>query len=147
VNSDFADEEKLVDRWIADGAVAGNVPEGTTLQSLREDGHVRLTNWGLSPPGIAQASDLYPDQTHSPYRWHVEEKHPYPTLTRRAQFYIDHPWFIEAGEALPVHEENPPMGGDYPLELTSGHTAGASTPRTSPTPFCSRPTGAGRTSS
>ena len=46
---------------------------------------------------------------------------PYPTLTRRAQFYIDHPWFLEAGEAFPVHKDAPAMGGDHPLELTSGH--------------------------
>lgn len=43
---------------------------------------------------------------------------PYATLTRRAQLYIDHPWFIEAGEALPTHKANPPMGGDFPLVLT-----------------------------
>jgi nitrate reductase alpha subunit len=42
-------------------------------------------------------------------------------LTRRAQFYIDHPWFLEAGEELPVHKDNPKMGGDYPFALTSGH--------------------------
>ena len=46
---------------------------------------------------------------------------PYPTLVRRAQFYIDHDWFLEAGEELPVHKDPPKMGGDYPLMLTSGH--------------------------
>jgi len=54
-------------------------------------------------------------------RWHTEKKLPYPTLTRRAQFYIDHPWFLEAGEALPVHKDPPPMGGDLPLVMTGGH--------------------------
>jgi DMSO reductase family type II enzyme molybdopterin subunit len=115
------DTEQLVDGWIRDSAVAGNVPAGTSLASLRKDGHVRLTNWGMSGYGFAQASDLRPDETHSPYRWHVEKKLPYPTLTRRAQFYIDHPWFMEMGEALPVHKDNPQMGGAYPLVLTSGH--------------------------
>jgi len=113
--------EEVVRKWIEDSATAGNVPPGTTLDSLRHDGHVRLANWGLSVLGFAQSSDLRPDETHSPYRWHVEKKLPYPTLTRRAQFYIDHEWFLRAGEALPAHKDNPKMGGDYPLELTSGH--------------------------
>ena len=121
IAGEFSEPDKLVDKWIVDSATAGNVPEGTSLQSLRRDGHVRLQNWGLSPLSFAQASDLRPDETHSPYRWHVEKKVPYPTLTRRAQFYIDHDWFLEAGEALPAHKDNPAMGGDYPLELTSGH--------------------------
>jgi anaerobic selenocysteine-containing dehydrogenase len=30
-------------------------------------------------------------------------------------------WFLEAGEALPTHKENPKMGGDHPFVLTSGH--------------------------
>ncbi len=70
---------------------------------------------------MAQASDLRPDETHSPYRWQTEKKQPFPTLTRRAQFYIDHEWFLEAGEELPVYKEAPRHGGDYPLGMTSGH--------------------------
>ena len=70
---------------------------------------------------LAQASDLRPDEAHSPFRWQTEKKEPFPTLTRRAQFYIDHEWFLEAGEELPVHKEAPAQGGDYPFEVTSGH--------------------------
>jgi len=43
---------------------------------------------------LAQASDLKPDETHSPFRWQTEKKEPFPTLTRRAQFYIDHPYYL-----------------------------------------------------
>jgi anaerobic selenocysteine-containing dehydrogenase len=46
---------------------------------------------------------------------------PYPTLTRRAQFYIDHDWFLEAGEGFPTHKPNPRMGGNHPFRMTSGH--------------------------
>jgi anaerobic selenocysteine-containing dehydrogenase len=54
--------------------------------------------------------------------WHTgEKKIPYPTYNRRMQFYIDHPWFLEAGEQLPVHKDNPRVGGNYPLRMTSGH--------------------------
>jgi nitrate reductase alpha subunit len=38
------------------------------------------------------------------------------------QFLIDHPWFMEGGESLPVHKDSPGMLSGYPLRLTSGHT-------------------------
>jgi len=115
------DEDARWDEALRDDATYGVLPEGTTLQTLREKGVVRWTGWGLIGHGLAQASTLYPDQTHNPFRWHTEEKLPYPTLTRRSQFYIDHEWFLEAGEELPVHKENPNHGGGGQFRLTSGH--------------------------
>ena len=56
-----------------------------------------------------------------PLTWHTEKKQPYPTLTRRIQFYLDHELFCELGEHLPVHKDPPKAGGDYPLTITSGH--------------------------
>jgi DMSO reductase family type II enzyme molybdopterin subunit len=114
--------EKLADEWIKDTAAFGNLPAGTDLATMKEKGIERFTNWGAVPFAIAQASDLEPDSTHNPFRWHTEKKMPYPTLTRRAQFYIDHDWFLEAGEQFPVHKTNPRMGGDHPLSMTSGHS-------------------------
>jgi nitrate reductase alpha subunit len=70
---------------------------------------------------IGQSSDIKEDETHAPFRWHTEKKTPFPTLTRRAQFYIDHDWFLEAGEEFPMHKDTPAQGGDYPFQLTSGH--------------------------
>jgi len=41
---------------------------------------------------------------------------------RRAQFYIDHEWFLEAGEELPTHKEPPHQGGrTRRFLMTSGH--------------------------
>jgi anaerobic selenocysteine-containing dehydrogenase len=117
----LADDDAVIDEAIRDSAVMGTIPAGTTLATLREKGFVRFTGWGRSAMALAQASDLRPDETHSPFRWQTEKKEPFPTLTRRAQFYIDHPWFLEAGEELPVHKRAPAQGGDYPLEITSGH--------------------------
>jgi DMSO reductase family type II enzyme molybdopterin subunit len=117
----YADDDTVINEMVVDSAAAGTIPEDTTLASLRQDGYVRFTNWGRSPMALAQASDLRPDQTHSPFRWQTEKKEPFPTLTRRAQFYIDHDWFLEAGEELPVHKEPPMQGGGYPLEVTGGH--------------------------
>jgi nitrate reductase alpha subunit len=60
---------------------------------------------------------------HNPLRWHTEDKVPYDTLVRRAQFYIDHEWFLEAGEELPTHKEPPRGHGgrNRRFEMTSGH--------------------------
>jgi nitrate reductase alpha subunit len=52
----------------------------------------------------------------------VEGKEAWPTLTGRQQFFIDHPWYEEVGEVLPVFKEPPKAGGEYPLRLTGGHT-------------------------
>ncbi|OGO51947.1 MAG: hypothetical protein A2148_04685 [Chloroflexi bacterium RBG_16_68_14] len=117
----LADDDRLMDEMVRDSAIAGVLPRGTNLETLRKKGFVRFINWGLSSMALAQASDLRSDEAHAPFRWHTEKKLPFPTLTRRAQFYIDHDWFLEAGEELPVHKETPKQGGDYPFVLTSGH--------------------------
>jgi DMSO reductase family type II enzyme molybdopterin subunit len=120
-NGALADDDAVIDEMVRDSALLGNIPADTTLETLREKGWVRFTGWGRSPMALAQASDLRPDETHSPFRWQTEKKEPFPTLTRRAQFYIDHEWFLEAGEELPVHKEAPAQGGNHPFEITSGH--------------------------
>jgi anaerobic selenocysteine-containing dehydrogenase len=94
----FTDVDNILDEMVKDSAIAGTLPEGTSLQTLREKGSVRFVDWGVSSMALAQASDLKPNETHAPFRWHTEKKVPFPTLTRRAQFYIDHDWFLEAGE-------------------------------------------------
>ena len=50
----------------------------------------------------------------------VRDKLPYATLTGRQQFYFDHDWFLQQGEALPVHVAPLSVQG-YPLRLTMGH--------------------------
>ncbi len=118
----FEDEEAVVDEWLRDSIEAGTLPEDGTLASLREKGSVRFSGLGMFASGLSLATDVRPDETVCAYRWHVEQGVPYPTLTRRAQFLIDHPWFAEADEDLPRHKDPPKMGGDYPLLLTSGHS-------------------------
>jgi DMSO reductase family type II enzyme molybdopterin subunit len=115
------DEEDLTREAVDDGVRMGVLPEATTLDSLRETGVARIIDWGLFPNALSYATDTSPNETMCPLKNHVEKKEPYPTLTRRAQFYIDHEWFLEADEALPRHKDPPKMGGDYPLMLTSGH--------------------------
>lgn len=121
LNGYFADEDRMADEILRDCAYAGTIPEGTSLATMREKGSVRFIGWGLMPMALAQASPFEKDKTHSPFRNHVEDGQPFPTYSRRAQFYIDHPWWLEAGEELPVHKPNPLAGGDYPCRMTSGH--------------------------
>ncbi len=50
----------------------------------------------------------------------VRDKVPYPTLTGRQQYYMDHDWFIEEGEQLPTYKA--PLSNDgYPLRMLQGH--------------------------
>jgi anaerobic selenocysteine-containing dehydrogenase len=116
-------EDEYWDEALKDTAAMGILPEGTDLATLREKGHVRFTNWGIMAHGQSQASTIKPDEIHTPLRWHTEDKLPYDTLVRRAQYYIDHEWFLEAGEELPTHKEPPPGHGGRSrrFEMTSGH--------------------------
>jgi DMSO reductase family type II enzyme molybdopterin subunit len=50
----------------------------------------------------------------------VERKEPYPTLTGRQQFYLDHPWFQEEDEMLPRHKDPLKLPGQ-PLQMIMGH--------------------------
>ncbi|MBW2418683.1 MAG: molybdopterin-dependent oxidoreductase [Deltaproteobacteria bacterium] len=116
------EEEARFDEAIRDNAVYGLLPKGTSLETLREKGAVRFTSWGSVGHGISQGSSIRPDEIHTPLRWHVEDKVPYDTLVRRAQYYIDHDWFLEAEEALPTHKEPVDHGGaKRRFLMTSGH--------------------------
>jgi anaerobic selenocysteine-containing dehydrogenase len=80
----------------------------------------------LAKSGIIKNNDsegvMYGE--HSPYgsvmlrAW--ENKTPYPTLTGRQQFYIDHDWFIAEGEAFPAYREPITVEG-HPLHMLMGH--------------------------
>lgn len=121
MNGYYANEEIVADEQVRDSVLAGTLPEGTTLETLRETGFVRFIDWGMMPGALTQASPFETNKPHTPFRNHVENGDPYPAYARRAQFYIDHEWFLESGEQLPTHKPNPSMGGDYPMGLTSGH--------------------------
>ena len=121
-NGALRDEETRNDEIIRDNAVYGILPKGTTLETLREKGTTRFVGWGMVGHGVSQASTIRPDEVHNPLRWHTEDKIPYDTLVRRAQYYIDHEWFLEAGEELPTHKEPPTQGGkNRRFQMTSGH--------------------------
>ncbi|GAB4335138.1 MAG: hypothetical protein Kow0099_07530 [Candidatus Abyssubacteria bacterium] len=121
LNRKNADE--TLDDALKMSARMGTLPEDTSLETLRRDGIVRFTKVSkMDIIAMHLATDIKPDEPIVPLTYHTgPKKIPYPTYNRRITFYIDHPWFLEAGEGFPVHKNNPKMGGDYPLVMTSGH--------------------------
>jgi DMSO reductase family type II enzyme molybdopterin subunit len=130
------DYENLYENWSKGGRFDENdevgamdhivrtssVTKGFTWEDARERGALPIQDYGRYGPHNSICSDFQSGNTVYPQQWFVENKEPWPTLSGRQQFLIDHPWYVEAGEALPVHKEPPPAGGNYPLRLTGGHT-------------------------
>ena len=113
--------EKDHDR-VAESVVKASTHLGEgSWQEFREKGFVRFTGLGSHPANFGNATDVRPDETITPHTWRTEKKMPWPTLTRRIQFYIDQPLYMELGEELPAHKDPPKSGGDYPLVMTGGH--------------------------
>jgi DMSO reductase family type II enzyme molybdopterin subunit len=114
--------EQVVDENVRDAAYMGTLPEGSDLTELRRTGRLNFVEWGRTPLGRGESAPWPEDgRNYCALSNHVELGQPYPTLTRRAQFLIEHPWFVEAGEDLPVHKDPPKMGGDLPYILSTGH--------------------------
>lgn len=65
-------------------------------------------------------SDIEPGRAYTPFTHQLEKKRPWRTLTGRQQFYVDHPWYLELGEALPVHKE-PQDDAEYPFYWNTPH--------------------------
>lgn len=102
----------------------GTFPKGYTYERFREEGQVRIHGLGRGP-GIAAATDVDPTKPFYSLERHLNGKQVYPTYARRAQFYIDHEWFLDANEAMPTHKDTPPIGGRHPFRLVSGHVRGS----------------------
>ncbi len=117
-------------KWGADAVhevteyIAENTPtiEGITLEQFKKEGigkyvnvkgvkfQENICNTDWEGEGVLQALTDF-----------ISKKWSWPTLTGRQQFYIDHSWFIDAGEALPVHKESPNAGGEHPYQFVSCH--------------------------
>jgi len=112
------DQDKLAEFILS----ISQASKGTDLAELRKRGTVRCKSLGLQGGTTGIYSDYSETEPIVPMRWFVEKKQPYPTLTGRQQFYIDHRWFLSLDEALPRHKASPAAGGRYPLVLSGGHT-------------------------
>ncbi|MEE9281057.1 MAG: molybdopterin-dependent oxidoreductase [Myxococcota bacterium] len=112
------DDDKIARRLIE----ASTNLEGVEWDALKKRGWARFTGTGRGLMGSGNATDIKPDDTITPLTRHVIDKEPYPTLSRRMQFYLDQELYLEMGEELPTHKDPPTAGGNYPLMLTGGHT-------------------------
>jgi len=128
--------DKIYDQWSDNGRFKEGDPEsgmkyildrsdvtkGLTWEEARRQRAVPIKAAGPYAPVNAVSSDVHGRETVAPSQWFVVEKEPWPTLTGRQQFYLDHPWYLRAGEALPTSKPSPATGGDYDLVLSGGHT-------------------------
>jgi len=92
-----------------------------SLESMRRDGMAWLAGRSVWMCSEGLNSDIVPGEVLYPYRDQVEQKIPYRNTTRRIQFLVDHPWFVEADEHLVRYKKPPNIGGKQGLRLTSGH--------------------------
>jgi nitrate reductase alpha subunit len=131
------DLSTLYDRWSEDGKfresdakaaleyILRNTPATGKLglEHTYETGLLPMVAIKGNPHSLfALATDHQPGRTLYPHGRFLEKKEVWPTFSGRQQFLIDHPWYEEIGEVLPVHKEAPRPGGDYPLRMTGGHT-------------------------
>lgn len=109
-----------------DDKVARTIYElGTTHKKLSWDevkrkGFARFEKLPEEASSIGNMCEFPADDSIVPLTFHVRDKVPYPTSTRRIQFYIDHPLYDELDELLPRFKAPPPIGGDYPLMMNGG---------------------------
>ena len=85
---------------------------GVPLKDLAHEGRRIRFDDIVRQPRRAFTSPLWsgiesPGRTYSPFTQNTEKLIPWRTLTGRQHFYIDHDWFLELGEALPVYK--PPL--------------------------------------
>jgi len=130
------DFSRVYDRWTDSGAFSpedqstamdfiferSEICEGTTWKESVQRGVVPIKRNGLYSSFCNVSSDVEYEKPLYPHKWQVEEKESWPTITGRQQFYLDHEWYLRAGEAFPVHKDPPAAGGAYPLRINGGHT-------------------------
>jgi DMSO reductase family type II enzyme molybdopterin subunit len=111
------DDEKVCEALLE---TATNL-DGVEWETLKKRGWAPFTGTGEFVASIGTATDFGSGETITPLTKHVFDKVPYPTLSRRMQFYLDQELYLEMGEELPLHKDPPTAGGSYPLMLTGAH--------------------------
>ncbi|MBL8224544.1 MAG: molybdopterin-dependent oxidoreductase [Chromatiales bacterium] len=108
-NGKFTTTEQVIDWLIALDEGVPKVP----FRTLAAAGKLR----NLGTDRVVYA----PESPYGSVLLRAVEKHePYPTLTGRQQYYIDHPWFVSEDEVLPRHKDPLSVPG-APLRLLMGH--------------------------
>lgn len=112
------DEEKVV-KTIYE---LSSTHKKVSWEELKKKGFARFERTGEEAMSIGNMCDFPDNDTIVPLTYHVQQKVPYPTATRRIQFYLDHPLYEEMDEVLPRYKEPPSIGGNHPLIMTGGKT-------------------------
>lgn len=110
------DGEKVLKHIFEHGKLFGDV----TWEQAKEKGFVRYTRISNDFVSAGNQTEIPKNDSIVALANHVQKKVPYPTTTRRIQFYLDHPLYHEYDEVLPRHKDAPTMGGNYPLLLSGG---------------------------
>lgn len=117
---DFTQGGKLKTAYDATNWLVNNSPElgGRTLKEGAETGY-----FVIDKNALGEHYTVAKDEIPVPFGKQVLEKKPYPTLSGRITFYIDHEWFLKLGTEVPTARHH--AGRDctaYPLGLYSPHT-------------------------
>jgi DMSO reductase family type II enzyme molybdopterin subunit len=111
---------EAVNEYILENSPAA---EGMTIEGLKKTGIAKYRSVGGQ--GIQENlfnSDWKGEGVLRALTDMTEHRWSWPTLTGRQQCYIDHPWFIEEGEALPGHKPSPEVGGHHRFQFISCHS-------------------------
>ncbi|MBW2315710.1 MAG: molybdopterin-dependent oxidoreductase [Deltaproteobacteria bacterium] len=111
-------EPEILDHILRESAAT----RGIGWEEARRAGALPMKSAGSWGTTSGVGSEIEGVGTLTPSRVHVDDRHAWPTLTGRQQFYLDHPWFLEGDEALPRWKPLPRPGGSHPILLSGGHT-------------------------
>lgn len=117
LHADWSDKGALVKDEDACNFILGNSAEtkGMTYHGLQKQPKRFV--------GIDEEvwnSDIEEGRAYTPFTFQTEKKRPWRTLTGRQQFYIDHPWFLEFGEQLPIHKDAV-VDSEFPFYWNTPH--------------------------
>ncbi|NMG56002.1 molybdopterin-dependent oxidoreductase [Aromatoleum aromaticum] len=100
----------------------GGTHKKLSWDEIKEKGFARFEKLPEEPSSIGNMCEFPENDSIVPLTFHVRDKVPYPTSSRRIQFFVDHPFYEELDELLPRFKAPPMMGGNYPLMMTGGKT-------------------------
>lgn len=108
MNGKLAEDEAAA-QYVLDSAPQS---KGITLAMLREKPQRFKSNW---------TSPLEEGVPYTPFKNYIVDKKPWPTLTGRQQFYLDHETFFDMGVELPTYKA--PIDADkFPLRFNTPHS-------------------------
>ena len=108
---------------------------GTAMADLAEgdeDKHITFLDTRIQPRSVITSPEWsgseHGGRRYSAFVQNVERHKPWHTLTGRPQFYLDHDWIRDLGEALPIFRPPLDLGrlkGGYPVGWTQRTEDGA----------------------